>query len=54
VSPVVAELVAYEELMFWAVVTVIGLAAVPPIKPLREETGPENVVNAMIGSLHAS
>jgi hypothetical protein len=24
------------------------------INPLREETGPENVVNAMIVSLHAS
>jgi hypothetical protein len=31
-----------------AVVSAIGLVAVPPIKPLRDETGPENVVNAMI------
>jgi hypothetical protein len=40
--------------MLSAVVTVMGEVAVPPIKPLREETGPENVVNAMIWSLHAS
>jgi hypothetical protein len=53
VSPVVAEDVAYDSDTLLAVVRVMGEVAVPPMKPLREETGPENVVNAMIGSLHA-
>jgi hypothetical protein len=50
---VVAEDVAYDSDTLLAVVRVMGEVAVPPMKPLREETGPENVVNAMIGSLHA-
>jgi hypothetical protein len=48
VSPVVAEVVAYEELMFCAVVTEMGEAAVPPIKPLADATGPVKLVCAMM------
>ena len=35
--------------MFCAVVTEIGVVTVPEIKPFNDLTGPENVVNAMIG-----
>jgi len=54
VSPVVADVVAYDSEMLPAVVTAMGLVAVPPIKPFNDLTGPERVVNAMILSLHAS
>jgi hypothetical protein len=41
---VVAEVVAYELLMLVAVVTAMGSAAVPPMKPFSDDTGPEKVV----------
>ena len=50
VSPVVADVVAYDELMFCAVVTEIGSVDVPPIKPFKDDTGPVNVVIAIIFS----
>ena len=52
VSPDVAVVVAYDELMFCAVVTTIGSVDVPPIKPFKDDTGPVNVVIAMIFFLH--
>jgi hypothetical protein len=54
VSPVVADVVANAALTFCAVVTERGEAEVPVSKPLLDTTGPENVVVAMIYSLHAS
>jgi hypothetical protein len=54
VSPVVAEVVAYDSEILPAVVSTTGLEAVPEMKPFCDMTGPENVVFAMIFSLHAS
>jgi uncharacterized protein YsxB (DUF464 family) len=48
VSPVVAEVVAYDSDILPAAVSTIGLEAVPEIKPFCDMTGPENVVFAMI------
>ena len=48
-----AEVVAYELLMLPDVVTEMGAAAVPPMKPFSEVTGPEKVVEAMIMFLYA-
>jgi hypothetical protein len=47
VSPVVAEVVPYEELILPAVVTEMGSVEVPPMKPLFDATGPEKVVRAI-------
>jgi hypothetical protein len=48
VSPVVAEVVAYDSEILPAVVSTTGLEAVPEMKPFCDMTGPENVVFAMI------